>query len=51
MFDVDLAALIRKRGSDCLVIGLEAIACPRCGSTNTETRVTAPAKPRRLGQV
>lgn len=47
MFDIDLGALIRERGGDCLVVGLEAVPCPRCGSANTETRVTAPAKPRR----
>jgi hypothetical protein len=47
MFDVDLAALMRERGKDCLVVGLGRVPCPRCGSTNTETRVTAPAKPRR----
>ena len=49
MFDIDLGALIRERGRECLVVGLGRVPCPRCGSTNTETRVTAPAKPRRLG--
>jgi hypothetical protein len=48
LFDVDLGALIRERGQDSLVIGLAAIPCSRCRSTKTETRVTAPAKPRRL---
>ena len=50
MFDIDLAELIRARGEGCLVVGLGRVPCPRCGSSNTETRVTAPAKPRRLGQ-
>jgi hypothetical protein len=48
MFDIDLAELMRARGKDCLVVGLGRVPCPRCGSTSTETRVTAPAKPRRL---
>jgi hypothetical protein len=47
MFDVDLGALIRERGGDCLVLGLEPVACPRCGSRKTETRVIAPSKPMR----
>lgn len=51
MFDIDLSALIRERGGDCRVVGLEPVPCPRCGSTNTETRVTTPAKQRRLGGV
>jgi hypothetical protein len=46
MFDIDLGALIRERGKDCLVIGLAPVPCSRCGKT--ETRVTAPAKPQRL---
>jgi hypothetical protein len=45
MFDIDLGALIRERGKDCLFIGLEPIPCSRCGSSKTETRVTKPAKP------
>jgi predicted nucleic-acid-binding Zn-ribbon protein len=45
MFNIDLAALIHERGKDCLVVELAPVACPRCGSTNTEMRVTAPAKP------
>jgi len=43
MFDIDLGALIRDRGKDCLVVDHGRVPCPRCGSTNTETRVTAPA--------
>jgi ssDNA-binding Zn-finger/Zn-ribbon topoisomerase 1 len=49
MFDNDLAELMRERGRNCVETGLEPIRCPRCGSRKTETRVTAPAKPRRLG--
>ena len=44
MFDIDLAALIRERGDDRRVVGLARVPCPRCGSLNTETRVTTPAK-------
>jgi hypothetical protein len=47
MFDIDLAALIHERGDGSLVVDMEPIPCPRCGSTRTETRVTAPAKPGR----
>ena len=32
MFDVDLAALIRERGAESLVVELAPIPCPRCGS-------------------
>ena len=46
MFDIDLAALIRERGKDSRVVGLARVPCPRCGSLNTETRVTTPAKAR-----
>jgi len=45
MFDIDLAALIHERGKECVVVGLDPIPCPRCGSAKTETRVTTPAKP------
>jgi hypothetical protein len=41
-FDVDLAALIAERGDDCRVVGLAAVACPRCGSRDTETRLSVP---------
>ena len=50
LFDVDLGALIRELGREFPVVGLADVRCPRCGSANTETRVTAPAKPRRLAQ-
>ena len=45
MFDIDLAALILERGNRSLVVDMAPVACPRCGSTQTETRVTVPAKP------
>lgn len=45
MFDIDLSALIRGCGNDCAVVALAPAACPRCGSVNTETRITTPAKP------
>jgi len=48
MFDIDLAAVMRERGRDCVVVGLEPDVCPRCGSRKTEMRVTAPVKPQRL---
>ena len=47
MSDIDLPALIRERGDRSLVIDVAPVPCPRCGSTHTETRVTAPAKPAR----
>jgi len=46
-FDIDLAALIRERGADSLVVELAPIPCPRCGSTKSETWVVAPSKPMR----
>ena len=51
MFDIDLAALIRERGRAFPLVGLAAVPCPRCGSVNTETRVTAPANPVRRDTV
>jgi hypothetical protein len=45
-YDIDLAALIRERGTDSPVVGMEPIQCPYCGSWKTETRITTPAKPR-----
>jgi len=44
-FDIDLGALIRERGKDCVLVGLAPVPCPRCGSARTETRITTPAKP------
>ena len=44
MFEIELPALIRDRGADCLVVALDKVPCPRCGSTNTETRIMAPGK-------
>ena len=46
IFDLDVAALIRRRGEDSPVVGMARIRCPRCGSGNTETRLIAPVKPR-----
>jgi hypothetical protein len=45
LFDIDLSALIQQRGADSPVVGMELMHCPRCGSRNTEARITAPAKP------
>ncbi|HEV2549015.1 MAG TPA: hypothetical protein VGU20_16860 [Stellaceae bacterium] len=42
IFDVDLGALVRERGGDCPVVGMAPICCPRCGSRDTETRITTP---------
>jgi hypothetical protein len=47
MFDLDLPTLIRERGADTLVVALDKVPYSRCGSANTGTRVTAPAKPLR----
>ncbi|HEV2549592.1 MAG TPA: hypothetical protein VGU20_19910 [Stellaceae bacterium] len=46
IFDIDLQALIGKRGEQAAVVGLAPISCPRCGSRKTETRITAPHRPR-----
>jgi hypothetical protein len=46
IFDIDLAALIRECGEHSPVVGLAPAHCPRCGSQKTETRITAPSKPR-----
>ena len=45
IFDINLAALIRGRGDRSLVVDMAPVPCPRCGSTKTEIRVTAPGKP------
>jgi len=45
IFDIDIAALMRERGPDALIVGMAPTRCPRCGSQRTETRITAPAKP------
>ena len=47
IFDIDLAVLIRERDGRSLIVDMAAVPCPRCGSARTESRVTAPAKPRR----
>jgi hypothetical protein len=46
IFDIDIAVLIRERGESSSVVGMVPARCPRCGSLNTETRITAPAKVR-----
>jgi hypothetical protein len=44
IFDIDIAVLIRERSESSSVVGMAPARCPRCGSLNTETRITAPAK-------
>jgi hypothetical protein len=39
-FDIDLAALIAERGADCFVIRMVPVPCPRCGSVDTQYRIT-----------
>ena len=46
IFDIDVAEVIQERGENSPVVGMAPARCPRCGSHNTEMRVTAPAKPR-----
>jgi hypothetical protein len=46
LFDIDLDALIAERGADCRIVGLPPVPCPRCGSTSSATRITAPSRPR-----
>jgi hypothetical protein len=41
-FDIDLAALIAERGADCSVIRMAPVPCPRCGSLDTQYRITTP---------
>jgi hypothetical protein len=41
-FDIDVAALAAERGADCAVVGLAPIACPRCASRDTQTRLLPP---------
>jgi hypothetical protein len=42
LFDIDLAALIVERGEHARVVGLAPVACPRCGSRDTQTRLLPP---------
>jgi hypothetical protein len=44
LFDIDLSALIAARGANSAIPGQRSIRCPRCGSRETEIRVTTPAK-------
>jgi hypothetical protein len=41
-YDIDLGALVAERGRDCLIVGMEPVLCPRCGSRRTELRVLPP---------
>ena len=41
-FDIDVAALTAECGADCAVVGLAPVACPGCGSQNTQTRLLPP---------
>ena len=38
-FDIDVAALAAERGADCAVVGLAPVACPQCGSRDTQARL------------
>jgi hypothetical protein len=39
-FDIDLRRLIEERGADAPCIRMAPVPCPRCGSLNTECRLT-----------
>jgi hypothetical protein len=39
-FDIELAKLIAERGADTDCIRMPPLLCPRCGSDNTECRLT-----------
>jgi len=41
-FDIDLAKLIAERGAATSCIRMEPVPCPRCGSRQTECRITTP---------
>ncbi len=41
-FDIDVAALIAQRGPDAPVVRMPPVACPRCGSRETEARILGP---------
>jgi len=45
MFDIDIDTLVSERGHGSAVVGLAPVQCPHCGSADTETRITTPAKP------
>ncbi len=38
-FDIYLDKLIAQRGPDAPVVNMAPVACPRCGSRETETRI------------
>ena len=31
-FDIEIGALVAERGRDCLIVGMEPVMCPPCGS-------------------
>jgi hypothetical protein len=39
-FEIDLAKVIAERGADTDCIRMPPLPCPRCGSDNTECRLT-----------
>ena len=43
-FDIDLAALIAARGPDHPIVGMAPVACPYCGSRETEIRISGKQK-------
>ena len=38
-FDIDLPALGHERGTDCEIVGIAPVRCPRCGARTPEIRV------------
>jgi hypothetical protein len=41
-FEIDLAALIAERGAESTCIRMAPVLCPRCGSRDTEQRISPP---------
>ncbi len=41
-FEIDMATLVAERGANCDVLGLALVPCPRCGSCDTEHRISTP---------
>lgn len=41
-FDIDMLALIAERGADYSIIRMAPVTCPRCGSRETEYRISTP---------
>ncbi len=49
-FVIDISALIAERGAEHLVVGVAPVACPYCGSRETETTlIVSVAHLRELG--